>query len=232
MAPRGGDGRRVSPLMSVRPRRTRARVCVCARARACCAVGGGRLKATDRRPAQGRGWSPRAAPRSSCCSPRTEGGGLERWRRSAAAGAAERGGAGRAERGAAERLAERGTPSASARSRSAAAPVCRRAARARAAPRRCEPGSAPRRHIRAICPPSRAPRATRGVTVGARRWAARAVCYDSTGVAPPWQCVAAVRRSPVEVKLPRAWPRCLRSTSGGALGYAPACRSTPYDSPL
>ena len=55
---------------------------------------------------------------------------------------------------------------------------------------------------------------------------ARAVCYDSTGVAPPWQCVAAMRRSPAEVKLPRSWPRCLRSTSGGALGYAPACRST------
>ena len=50
--------------------------------------------------------------------------------------------------------------------------------------------------------------------------------YGSTGVAPPWQCVAAMRRSPVEVKLPRSWPRCLRSTSGGALGYAPACRST------
>ena len=37
-----------------------------------------------------------------------------------------------------------------------------------------------------------------GVTAGARRWAARAVCYDSRGVAPPWQCVAAMRRSPVD----------------------------------
>ena len=59
-----------------------------------------------------------------------------------------------------------------------------------------------------------------------RRWAARAVCYDSTSVAPPWQCVAEMRRSPVEVKLPRSWPCCLRSTSVSALGYAPACRST------
>jgi len=29
-----------------------------------------------------------------------------------------------------------------------------------------------------------------GLAVGARRWAARAVCYGGTGVAPPWQCVA------------------------------------------
>ena len=41
-----------------------------------------------------------------------------------------------------------------------------------------------------------------------------------------WQCVAVMRRSPVEVKLPRSLPRCLCSMLGGALGFAPACRST------
>ena len=68
-----------------------------------------------------------------------------------------------------------------------------------------------------------------GLAVSARRWAARAVCYDSTGVAPPWQCVAAMRRSPVEVMLLLLLR--LHVCCAGVAARLSACHP-PFHSPL
>ena len=55
------------------------------------------------------------------------------------------------------------------------------------------------------------------------------MCSDGTGVAPPWQCVAAMRRSPVEVMLLLLLR--LHVCCAGVAARLSACHP-PFHSPL